>query len=133
MKKIMMFAAVLSLSLPLPTMAADEIKEIKLTGFKPTGRPMGRGLVPTEMKTAEDLAKTFPQQEVVAAVQKEVDFGKQKLVLFAWSGSGQDKVSAELVKDEAVFTYKPGLTRDLRAHYHLFAVPKDAKVKVAGK
>jgi hypothetical protein len=130
MKKCILLAAVLSLALPVSAIAADEIKEIKLEGFKPSGRPMTRATMPSEIKTAEELAKTFPQEEVVTAIKKEVDFGKQKLVFFAWSGSGQDKVSGQMAKDEAVFIYITGLTRDLRSHYHLFVVPKDAKVKV---
>lgn len=130
MKKSMLVAVALSLVVPAYAVAAEEIKEIKLEGFKPTGRPMTRATMPTEIKTADELAKTFTQEEVVAAIKKEVNFDKQKLVFFAWAGSGQDKVSGEMGKEEAVFTYKPGLTRDLRTHHHLFVVPKDAKVKV---
>ena len=130
MKKCLLFAAALSLVIPGSTFAADDIKEIELKNFKPGDRPMTRPTMPTEIKTAEELAKTIPQEEVVAAIKKEVDFGKQKLVFFAWAGSGQDKVTGEIAKEEAVFTYNPGLTRDLRSHYRLFAVSKDAKVKV---
>jgi hypothetical protein len=60
-----------------------------------------------------------------------VDFAKEKVAVFAWAGSGQDKVAAGEVKDKtAVFTYTRGLTRDLRQHVKIFAVPKDAEVKV---
>lgn len=130
MKKCLFVAVAFALGLPVASFGADEIKEIKLEGFKPTGRPMTLATMPTEIKTAEELAKTLPQEEVVAAIKKEVNFDKQKLLFFAWAGSGQDKVSGEIVKEEAIFTYKRGLTRDLRSHYHLFAIPKDAKFKV---
>jgi hypothetical protein len=130
MKKCLMLAAALCLVLPASALAADEIKEIKLDNFKPTGRPMTQATMPTEIKTAEELAKTFPYDDVQAAIKKEVNFDKQKLVFFAWAGSGQDKIAGQMAKDEAVFIYVRGLTRDLRSHYHLFPVPKDAKVTV---
>lgn len=130
MKKCLVFTAALLLVIPATIWCADDIKEIELKGLKPADRPMTKAAMPTEIKTAEELSKTIPQEDVVAAIKKEVDFGKQKLVFFAWAGSGQDKVTGEIAKEEAVFTYKPGLTRDLRSHYRLFAVSKDAKVKV---
>ncbi len=132
MKQCLIVAAALSFVQPASVFAADEIKEIdlKAAGFRPTGRPMTRPNMPTEIKTAEDLAKTFAQEEVVAAIKKEVNFDKQKLLYFTWAGSGQDKIRGEMVKDEAVFTYQRGFTRDLRSHYRLFAIPKNAKFKV---
>lgn len=94
----------------------------------------GDVLKPTEIKSAEELAKS-PLFGAGAAekVGKLVNFEKEKLVVFAWSGSGRDTVGgAVLVKDKkptAQFQYTPGLTRDLRPHFKAFAVPKDAEVK----
>lgn len=131
MKMSIIVSTALAFILPASAIGADEIKEIKVEGYKPTGRPTTQATMPTEIKSAEELAKTFTQEEVVAAIKKEVDFSKQKLVFFAWAGSGQDKITGVLNKDEATFIYTRGLTRDLRSHYHLFAVPRDAKVLVA--
>jgi hypothetical protein len=114
--------------------AADDVKEIDLskTGFKATGRPMTTVAKPTEITTAEELEKAFPAKETVEAIAKEVEFGKQKLLFFAWSGSGQDKLAAGEIKDgEVTFNFRGGLTRDLRSHFKLFAVPKDAKWTLA--
>lgn len=108
--------------------AADDVKEIELKGLK-ADVPMTRPDQPTEIKTAEELAKVFPQKEVVDSISKNVDFSKQKLVFFAWAGSGGDKITAAAAMDEITFTYKGGLTRDLRPHFKLFAIPKESKFK----
>lgn len=87
-----------------------------------------------EIKSAEELAKSplFADDDGRAEIKKQVDFGKEKLVVFVWKGSGQDKLTGELVKrgGTARFTYKAGLTDDLRSHAYVFAVPKDAKVEL---
>lgn len=124
-------AALAALTFTLGARAADAVKEIELTGFKPAARPMTAADKPTEITSAEDLEKTIPQKDVVENVKKQVDFSKQKLLFFAWSGSGQDKIKPDDVKDGSVsFNYTRGLTRDLRPHFHLFVMPKDAKWSV---
>ena len=89
---------------------------------------------PTEIKTADELAKS-PLFGAGAAdkLKTKVDFTKEKLVVFTWSGSGRDSVAgATLTADKkltAQFLYTPGATRDLRQHFKAFVVPKDAEVK----
>ena len=61
--------------------------------------------------------------------------GRKKLLVFAWAGSGQDKVTASIGADSnkkpiVYVEYIRGLTRDLRQHVRLFAVPKDLPVEV---
>ncbi len=89
---------------------------------------------PVEIKSADELAKAamFADDAGRAAIKKQVDFSKQKLVVFVWSGSGGDKLSGAMTRDgkSAVFTYTAGVTDDLKRHAHVFAVHKDAKVKV---
>jgi hypothetical protein len=113
------------------------VKEISLKDLK-RGRPDGDVKKPTEIKTADDLAKAFPEKEVREQIEKQVDFKAQKLLFFAWSGSGQDKLTAGKVEKTnkgpvVEFTYAVGRTDDLRGHLHLFAVPKDAEWRFAGK
>ncbi|MBN9119832.1 MAG: hypothetical protein J0I06_11845 [Planctomycetes bacterium] len=90
---------------------------------------------PTEIKTADELARS-PLFRAGAAdeLKKHVDFSKEKLVVFAWSGSGRDAVTgATRTADKkllAQFLYAPGATRDLRQHFKVFVVPGDAEVKV---
>jgi hypothetical protein len=85
---------------------------------------------PAVITSADDLAKSPVLKDSADAIGKQVDFAKEKLVLFTWRGSGQDSVTPAADKKAAVFTYQRGLTRDLRQHVRLFAVPKDAGVKV---
>lgn len=109
-----------------------DLKDIKTVQPKE-----GDALKPTEIKSAEELSKS-PLFGAGAAEKlgKLVNFEKEKLVVFAWRGSGQDAVTGVLMvaegkKATASFTYKPGLTRDLREHFQAFAVPKDVEVKAA--
>lgn len=94
----------------------------------------GDMLKPTEIKSADELAKSplFAKADA-EKVKKEVNFEKEKLVVFAWSGSGQDRVAGTLVtadkKATATFVFTPGATLDLRSHAKLFVLPKDATVK----
>lgn len=86
--------------------------------------------------SAEDLAKLKPLagNADLGALAKQVDFTKEKVVVFAWQGSGGDKFAPDVKTDGgkvlAVFTYSPGVTDDLRRHGFAFAVPKDAAVEV---
>ena len=89
---------------------------------------------PAEIKSAEELAKAgvFADAAGRDALKKQIDFAKEKLVVFAWSGSGGDKLTPSLAADgkKVAFAYKAGLTDDIQRHGHAFAVPKDATVEV---
>jgi hypothetical protein len=102
------------------------------------GPAKGKATEPTVIANAEELAKAVADDEAATAIKKAVDFKTEKLLLFTWAGSGQDKITFA-VEDgkkgpEVTFTYTRGFTRDLRQHKKLFALPKDATFKViAGK
>jgi hypothetical protein len=116
------------------------VRSLELQGLK---RPFPKGAAdkPLVIATAADLMKAFPEEAIRTGVAKQVDFDKEKLLFFAWSGSGQDKLTPTVVKDKdndkktVAFTYQRGLTRDLRAHFRLFALPKDIawRVERAGR
>jgi hypothetical protein len=131
----LMVCVLTMLALAVPVLAADEKDPVKLLDLKDLKREPSRGDVkkPTEITSNDDLKKAFPESELAARLMKENDFAKSKLLFFAWSGSGQDKLSYTVEKDEVVFKYQPGLTRDLRGHFQLFAIPKDMKYKFADK
>jgi hypothetical protein len=114
-----------------PLAAADDkpVKEIPTQGLKIVPPKGGKATAPTEIKGAEELAKNEALKGAADAIAKQVNFEKEKLVFFAWSGSGQDKVAPD-AKAPGTFTYTRGLTRDLRRHVRLYAVPKGAKVEV---
>jgi hypothetical protein len=118
--------------LGVPALAADDkpsVKEVATKDLKITFPKAGSGTAPTEIKTADELAKSEALKDAADEIKKQVDFAKEKLVFFAWRGSGQDKIAPD-EKAAGTFTYTRGLTRDLRMHTKLFVVPKDAAVKI---
>jgi hypothetical protein len=77
---------------------------------------------PIVIKTAEEAKKYFAAEQV-AELQKKADFKQQMLLIFAWQGSGQDKITyaiAESYPEQIFFTYEMGRTRDLRQHQQLY-------------
>ncbi len=94
----------------------------------------GKATEPVAVKSADELAKNPVVKDAADAIKKLVDFEKQKLLVFAWAGSGQDTITlsigSEGGKSIVYGEYLRGRTRDLRQHVRLFAVPKDLKVVV---
>jgi hypothetical protein len=109
------------------------VKELSANGVP---RVLERGVVtqPTAITSAKELVKAIPVEEVQKRLQKEVDFSKQQILFFAWSGSGGDKLTYTIDKGKkgpvVVFQYQRGLLKNLAPHVHLFAMPKDATWKV---
>ena len=119
----------LMMPLSLPAGEPGKVRELDTKTLK-IDFAKGRITAPKVITTAEELDKAIPDAE---AIKKQVDFGKEKLVLFAWGGSGGDRLSVKLDtegKVSAVLTYRLGLTRDFRRHVHLYAIPKGAEVKI---
>ena len=118
-----------------PVLADDKaaVKEIPTKDLKIAFDEGAKFNAPTEIKSAEELAKNAALKGAADDLKKKVDFTKEKLVVLMWQGSGGDRVAAELKADgkksTATFTHAAGLTLDLRQHTKLFAVPKDAEVK----
>lgn len=100
-----------------------EIKGLPVNAEGPFGKP-------TVVGTAEELEKLVADKDARAEITKAVDLTKESLVVFAWGGSGGDKLTFVVEKGEkgpvVVFGLTRGLTRDLRQHVHAFAVSKDA-------
>ena len=114
-----------------PDAAAPAIKEIDA---KPTADifKAAKRNEPLALRTAEEAAKYF-DKDALAVVEKKVDFEKQLLLVFAWRGSGQDKLTydiAESFPEQIQFKIKPGRTKDLRPHLHVFALRSNVKWSV---
>jgi hypothetical protein len=84
-----------------------------------------------QQEKAKDAAEPRLISGVVTAdeVRKQVDFDKEYLMLFRWSGSGQDRLTAELTGQKegrpmVVFHFTGGKTKDLKQHSRLFAIGK---------
>ncbi len=84
---------------------------------------------PLALRSAEEVEKHF-QPDDAKALAGQVDFDRQLLLLFAWRGSGQDRLEfrvAESLPEQVHFTYTGGLTRDLRPHVRLFVLRSDVR------
>lgn len=112
--------------------AMEPIEEIKnATPNDSVFQDAARGK-PLEIRSAEDAAKYFSDKNL-AALKASVDFEKQVVLVFAWRGSGQDKLTydvAESFPEQISFAIKPGRTRDLRPHVHVFALRSNVKWSV---
>jgi hypothetical protein len=84
---------------------------------------------PLELRSAKDAADYFADDQL-KKLKKEVDFDKQIVLVFAWRGSGQDKLSYNIMEsnpEQIAFVYKPGRTRDLRPHVYVYALRSNVK------
>ena len=137
----MRFFATLALLALVSAVSAQDtdkpaVRELDLKGVKLVLPERLTKPKPAEIRSAEELAKAkeFADDASRDAAKKQVDFAKEKLVVFAWAGSGQDRLTPNLVTDgkkvTATFTYKAGATDDFARHARVFAVPRDAAVEV---
>ncbi len=109
-----------------PIVAVKNVRP-KKTVFDISGRKK-----PIVIQTAKQAAEHFAGDQL-EALSKQVDFDKQLVLVFAWRGSGQDRldyVVMESFPEQVRFTYKPGRTRDLRPHVYVFALRSNVKWSV---
>ena len=130
MRKLLIGAVLIAAPLAMAAGEPGKLRELDVKGLK-IAFEKSRVNKPTLITTADELDKAIPD---AGALKKQVDFTKDKLILFAWGGSGGDKLTSRITDDgkTVVFTYKGGLTRDLRRHVRLFAIPKNADIKYEG-
>jgi hypothetical protein len=79
---------------------------------------------PLVLKSLKDGAKYF-DQEALDTISKAVDFEKQVVLVFAWKGSGQDRLGYEVkesLPEKIRFFYEPGRTKDLRSHVQVYVL-----------
>jgi hypothetical protein len=107
-----------------------EPREIKLKGVKLPVRtePLDK---PVKVTDKEELAKAVPDKDAQAAIAKQVDFKKEYVLLFAWSGSSGDRLTMSAEKGEVTFTFKHGLVSDFRPHAQLYALPAKMTYRMA--
>jgi len=108
----------------VPPIQAVEDMQPKAGAFKADG-----GSKPLIIRSRKDAAEHFAEA-AVATLAKQVDFERQTVLVFAWRGSGQDRLTyavAESYPEQVFFTYQPGRTRDLRPHVHVYALRSNVK------
>ncbi len=122
--KALLFGLMGSVQAALPPI--QTIKKVNPTNkvFKVSGPKK-----PILVKSAEAAANYF-DKDALATLKKKVDFSKQFVLIFAWRGSGQDKIQvavAESFPEQIFFSYKRGFTKDLRTHVHIYALRANVK------
>lgn len=114
----------------------DLVREIDLKGLKLGPAPENGDVKKrTDITSAVKLAEVFTDKDTQDKIAKQVDFAKEYLVLFRWSGSGQDKLTATVEKagtPTVIFDYTRGKTKDLRPHAKLFVVNKKTGYSILG-
>lgn len=128
------FASILA-SLSLAGFAAAQDNPIAELQVKPVDTAYKNAWnKPYVIKSAEEAVKYF-ETEARDVIAKKVDFKKQIVLVFAWQGSGGDKLEYKILEsfpEQIPFTLKPGLTRDLRQHSRVFVVRSNVRWSVPG-
>jgi hypothetical protein len=134
----MRLCAMLAACVLAPAAAGGEkggVRKLDLTGVTLVYPEQLTEPKPVEIKSADELAKAkaFGDANGRDAVKKQIDFAKEKLVVFVWAGSGQDRLKVILnqaanTETTARYFYQPGATDDFVRHAAVFAIPKDVTV-----
>jgi hypothetical protein len=111
------------------------VREIDLQGFTRT-RTTGVATKPTKITNAEELAKAFPDtdREWLDRIARQVNFEKEELLFFAWTGSATDTLSFKVEETKkgpvVVFSYKQGRGEDMpHPRFRLYAIAKNWRVE----
>ena len=110
------------------------ILELKGLMTKPAVFTAAKRGKPIEVRSTDD-AKPLFTTKALNTLGERVDFDQQIVLVFAWRGSGQDRLKydvAESFPEQVTFRLIPGRTRDLRPHVHVFALRSNVQWSVAG-
>ncbi len=123
-KKTFAFYFVFMLATSCSLFGDEPIKQISVTpnqaAFQGARTPPGALLI----KTAQEAGEFFDAAQLEKLVD-QVDFNKQQVLVFAWQGSGQDRLTFEVAEsypEQIFFRFKAGRTRDLRSHTQVFSL-----------
>jgi hypothetical protein len=104
----------------------------------PSRAPGGASVTkPTRITNPKVFLATYPDADRRNEALKKVDFAKEHVLIFVWTGVSSDRLTAEVEegkKGQVVFTYTPGETKDRALpRYRVFAIGKDDKFRVVQK
>lgn len=108
------------------------IKDLSGVTPQPSVFNAAKANAPLVIASEKEAAEHFAKDEL-AKLTKEVDFTKQVVLVFAWRGSGGDKLDyavAESSPEQVFFTLTRGRTRDLREHIRIYALRSNVKWSV---
>jgi RNA polymerase sigma factor (sigma-70 family) len=118
---------------PQQAIDARVVRELSLKGFE-AGMPTTDATQPTRITSKQELAKAFPNAAWQARINKQVDFTREELLFFAWSGPSAGRLTARVVKGkqgpEVVFHYIRGDGKDDGDHFHLYAIARETHWRV---
>ena len=109
----------------------EPIVEIKVTPEKSVFKDSAWNK-PLVIKSQEDAAKHFGK-DALETIAKKVDFKKQIVLVFAWQGSGGDKLEYKILEsfpEQIPFSLRPGVTDDIRSHSRVFALRSNVRWSV---
>jgi len=112
-----------------PNPKLPPIKALKGVKPNPSVFKAAKRKKPLVIKTEKVAARYF-SKNALAKLTKQVDFKQQFVLVFAWRGSGGDRLNysvAESYPEQVFFKIKPGRTRDLRPHLHVFVLRSNVK------
>lgn len=106
----------------------------KIDGIQPKQSifEVARQKEPLVIRTAEDARAHFDDANLKALAEK-VDFAQQIVLVFAWRGSGQDRLDSQVAEsypEQITFRLTPGRTKDLRPHVEIYALRSNVKWSV---
>lgn len=107
----------------------DPVMELKGLSAKEAVFKGASKTKPVVVKSLKNGAKYFGK-EALAKISKAVDFGKERVLVFAWKGSGQDRfqyVVKESFPEQIMFSCKRGRTKDLKSHLRVYVLRSDVK------
>ena len=112
-----------------PDPKIPSIKAVQKVQPNPSVFKAAKRMKPLVIRSREDASKHF-SKKALDALTKQVNFKQQFVLIFAWRGSGQDKLTynvAESYPEQIRFIHKRGRTRDLRPHVKVFALRSNVK------
>ncbi len=115
--------------------ADPPIKKVGGLQLKTAAFDVARAENPLVIQSAAKAATYFDARNL-ATLKNEVDFSKQQVILFAWRGSGQDRIEfvvLESFPEQIRFSYQRGRTKDFRQHVQVFIVRSNVKCSINGK
>lgn len=133
--RILVFQATLSLLMLKTSWGSEPIVEIVDVQPKASAFLFDGASKPVVIYSVDEITKYFDAKNS-ANLKSKVDFSQQEVLVFAWRGSGQDRIEYEVLEsfpEQIRFSYLRGRTRDLRQHFKIFVVRSDVKCIVNGK
>src|SRR5262245_25217629 len=109
----------------------EPIVEIKVTPEKSVFKNSAWNK-PIVVTSQDEAAKHFGKGALKTIAQK-VDFKKQIVLVFAWQGSGGDKLAYKILEsfpEQIPFSLRPGTTDDIRSHSRVFALRSNVRWSV---